>query len=380
VVSWKIPFPKLNLLNHEKSNYRASGKSGLRQFSEKTMKILVSKVCQLGDTVVFLSVIDELRRRFGKDVVYVHCSPFGAPFLEDLLPPSCLDVTVNYDFKKAYKKPLTFLKLLRKFRRERWDAILLPFDQGTAGFTLSRLSGCGRRIGMYNPRLRVNGFLTTQVKSDLASPMALQNWQLVLALAKELGEEDWNPPAEPPAPDFSHLISHPLQRDPKRVLIHTGASRPYKQWPVGRYVSLANELQEQGYSVVWCNQGGEEGLASGIERWDQTGLKEFIRRAAECGLFVGNNSGPMNIMNALGLPMVIFSGPSPTKWDPYWYPERVRNLRIPELVCQPCDHVDHAVNVCGNTAEPLACMNRLSVSEVRNEIEELWREVYSSKS
>jgi ADP-heptose:LPS heptosyltransferase len=91
---------------------------------------------------------------------------------------------------------------------------------------------------------------------------------------------------------------------------------------------------------------------------------------ASSSLFVGNNSGPMNLIFALGRPAIILNGPSTEQWDPFWFPERVRMLRQAHLHCQPCDSIERPAFVCSNQEEKFACLHRWSVDEVWNICEE----------
>ncbi len=158
-----------------------------------------------------------------------------------------------------------------------------------------------------------------------------------------------------------------------RILIHPGASRAYKQWTFSRFEELAEQLVARGFEVVWITQNTDDKnrLPASVIQKTPSDLKSFVNDLASAELFVDNNSGPMNLANALGIPSVIFSGPSPEKWAPYWHREHVSNLRVPDLRCQPCDPVSGPVNACQNCESPMACMNGISVDFVIQEIERL---------
>ena len=120
-----------------------------------------------------------------------------------------------------------------------------------------------------------------------------------------------------------------------RILIHPGARRAYKQWTFSRFEELAEQLVARGFEVVWITQNTDDKnrLPASVIQKTPSDLKSFVNDLASAELFVDNNSGPMNLANTLGIPSVIFSGPSPEKWDPYWHREHVSNLRVPELRC-----------------------------------------------
>lgn len=226
----------------------------------------------------------------------------------------------------------------------------------------------------------MNALLNHRISADLGRPMAVTDWDLLHRMVDVLGErvQFGELPAEPPPPDLKHLLSEDRSFRPERIMIHAGASRSYKQWSIERYRAVADLLSQDGFEVLWCAQGGEPAtpLSPGVQVVPELTLREFVRVVGGCGLFLGNNSGPMNIANALQVPSVIFSGPSPRKWDPFWHRDRVVNLRLPELSCQPCDKNSGPVNQCQNQAEPMACMNRWSELEVRRAVVSLWTRCY----
>ena len=86
-------------------------------------------------------------------------------------------------------------------------------------------------------------------------------------------------------------------------------------------------------------------------------LREFSEWVASANLFVGNNSGPMHLANALGCPGVVVTGPSARGWDPFWNREQWTVLRHPHLDCAPCDRLNQELKGCVNFASPMACLN-----------------------
>jgi ADP-heptose:LPS heptosyltransferase len=93
-------------------------------------------------------------------------------------------------------------------------------------------------------------------------------------------------------------------------------------------------------------------------------LGAFVSLLASADFFLGNNSGPMHLANALGLSGVAVTGASALGWDPYWYRERWMVLRHPSLACQPCERPNKVIAGCANTAAPLACLLYWSVDAV----------------
>lgn len=328
------------------------------------MTLLISKVNQLGDNVVFLPVVQGLRRLFPEIRLVVATSPVARDLYTRCVPGAKVITFVTNDFNGAWKRPWKLLPLMAAWRSLRPNAVLVGDDQGNVAHLLARASGAALRIGPHIDSIRANGLLTHRVPLDLSRHVAEQNWGIARQLAELLGS---TLPEQPPAPDLTGLIQ-PGADSKADIVIHAGASRAYKRWPLDRYVALANKLAET-HRVTWVDQGADEGLSPAVTRFKQGELGVFVTLLAGARLFIGNNSGPMNIASALGIRGLIFNGPSTPNWNPAWHGERFTLLTDPTLPCQPCDKLTHPVNACQNIAEPMACMNRWSVDAVAAKVD-----------
>jgi ADP-heptose:LPS heptosyltransferase len=319
-----------------------------------SMRLLIFKVNQLGDNVVFLPVVQQIAREHPEWHITVCTSPVAATLYRTACPGVKVHEFATLEFNKAWRHPLRLLGLARRFMAAPQDMCLLGNDQGNVAHLMAWLTGAARSAGPLIAERHLGGLLRQRVPLDFSQPDPWQNWCIARALVPELPEQ----------------ISPPDLRafgrdDHGGVFIHAGASRDYKKWPLENYIHLANRLSAHA-KVVWMNQGeaAENQLLPAVVRLPHGTLTELIRQIAGARLFIGNNSGPMNLASALGVPGIIFNGPSTGAWDPFWHRDRFEILRDPALACQPCDHVTHPVNVCLNTVAPMACMKRWSVDDV----------------
>ena len=326
------------------------------------MKLAIFKVNQLGDNVIFLPVIQALRRQYPQWELFLITSPVAAELFAADIPAARLLAIPTREFNGAWKHPRILLKLAARLRRERVDASLLGNDQGNVAHLLALLAGGRTRVGIRPPFIKLPGGLTDIVPLPLEMKVAQANWEIARALVERCGGKVW---AEtPPPPDLSHLTGDaaPVAG---RVVIHAGASLAYKRWFPDRFHTLANRLAE-ACEVLWIEQPDTAGaeLSTAVQRVAPDSLGAFVRTLRTASLFVGNNSGPMHLASALGCPSVIISGPSHPVWDPMWFPERFLVLRDSTLACLPCDGLVRPAGVCQNVAAPLACMARWSVEDV----------------
>ncbi|MBN2712120.1 MAG: glycosyltransferase family 9 protein [Planctomycetes bacterium] len=105
--------------------------------------------------------------------------------------------------------------------------------------------------------------------------------------------------------------------DQRPVIINPGAASPLKQWPVERFASLASMLCERGGAPVLTFGPGEEGLCRQIAAsapcavtLPQISLRETAAVFALASTVVCNDSGPMHLAAAVGVPVVALFGPT----------------------------------------------------------------------
>jgi heptosyltransferase-2 len=328
------------------------------------MNLALFKVNNLGDNIVFLPVVQALRKRFPDWRLMVFTSPAAAELYAGLVPPARLVALSRADFNRGWRKPWQMARWFGKMAAFRSDASLVAPDQGSVAHLLARLAGGGIRAGGAGLTIRLQGTLTHAVPFAANQTIAQWNWEVARALLSALGERDW--PAEPPAPDLSSLVGPPPpSAGAPRIVIHAGSSREYQRWPLAAYSELAARLARD-FQVVWVLRPDTAAtrLAPSVRVVEMHSLRDLVTWLAASDLYVGNNSGPMHLVSSLGLPAIILTGPTHFCWDPFWHRESVRLLRAPGLACLPCDRHDFGADVCQNAANPMACMRYWSVEAV----------------
>lgn len=104
--------------------------------------------------------------------------------------------------------------------------------------------------------------------------------------------------------------------DARLVLLHAGASptRPGKRWP--HFAALAARLRAAGFTLAWLGAEAERELNASLctagdldatAAFDILALAELGRRAC---FAVTNDSGPMHVLSAAGIPVFGLFGPS----------------------------------------------------------------------
>jgi ADP-heptose:LPS heptosyltransferase len=150
------------------------------------------------------------------------------------------------------------------------------------------------------------------------------------------------PPSPPSEPLLQRLKAMAVDMDKPLLLIHAGASKPYKQWPPQQFAALISIAVERGYQVclvgagrldqainhevfaglksLTADAGQSVGFGIGtscIDLCNQLNLPELASLMSVSARMLGNDSGPSHLASALGLPGVVIFGPTDVDiWRP----------------------------------------------------------------
>ena len=123
----------------------------------------------------------------------------------------------------------------------------------------------------------------------------------------------------------------------KPVAVHSGSGSPAKNWPIERYVEIFRRLRKKGTEAVAVIGEADVAEAAALAReipdlalLAGLTLVELAAALAECGAYLGNDSGIAHLAAAVGLPVVALFGPSDAD---VWAPRGrggVKVLRAPE--------------------------------------------------
>jgi heptosyltransferase II len=143
-----------------------------------------------------------------------------------------------------------------------------------------------------------------------------------------------------------------------RVAVHPGGFYPTQRWFPERFGELITLLTGRtGAACIVVHGPGEEALARRICAATPDALpatvptvRHLMGLIASCELFVGNNSGPLHIAGALGVPTVSVMGPTdPVRFAPRGPADRVVRK---EVTCSPCMRGRCWHHTCLRSVEP----------------------------
>jgi ADP-heptose:LPS heptosyltransferase len=146
------------------------------------------------------------------------------------------------------------------------------------------------------------------------------------------------------------------------AIIHPFSGWFYRSWSIENFEIVANRLTEEGiHSILIGSKADADTLAAKMEfkrnvhlLFDES-LAAVIGLIGKASLFIGNDSGPLHLATALGIPCVGMYGPaSPTLTAP----RSNKNIYLYKQVeCSPCNQTH-----CIRQHDP--CINLISSGDV----------------
>jgi heptosyltransferase-2 len=172
--------------------------------------------------------------------------------------------------------------------------------------------------------------------------------------------------------DLAREFLFSLNIDPQKKLIILNPGAYYgsaKRWPVSKYGDLAETLQRRfNLNLLIIGSQSEAGIADSISAClkkkpiniaGKTPLRMLAGVISLSDVIISNDSGPMHLANALGIPVVALFGPTiPAVTRPFHQPYKVIKKEVP---CWPCSYRE-----CPYEHQ---CMLKITPQEVASECE-----------
>jgi len=298
-------------------------------------RILIVKLSSLGDVIHALPVAGALRRRFPGARISWLVGPAAAGVVT-----ICRHVDRVLTWAPGKRPRLDLLADLRRVQPQ----VCLDLQGLIRTSCLAQLSGARWRIGFHTPQ--EGGFPLCNLRV-IPARTDIHAVDAYLAFARFLG-------ADRAAPDFG--LDLPLQARQMGARTATGsAGAPTvallpgtqwesKKWPARHFADLAFSLGRLGLRSVILGSGADREAGAGIaaaapsSTTDLTGCTSLIESAgiiASCALAVGNDSGPMHLAAALGVPVIALFGPTdPVRTGPYGAGHIAIQAPVPCLRCR----------------------------------------------
>jgi ADP-heptose:LPS heptosyltransferase len=148
-----------------------------------------------------------------------------------------------------------------------------------------------------------------------------------------------------------------------------GGDAPYKRWREASFAALGDLLVRRLAVQVLVTGGTEDRsfaarVLSAMEEQavdlsGKLGLLELAALFETCNVMVTNDTGPMHLAAAMGLPVVALFGPGrPGRYGPYGSEGTHSVIRHP-VVCSPCTEFECIDRDCLRMIEPQEVLGRV---------------------
>ncbi|MEJ5359470.1 MAG: glycosyltransferase family 9 protein [Desulfobacterales bacterium] len=333
--------------------------------------ILFLRIDRIGDMVLSLPALRALKARFPRARLAVLASPSNQALLRH--EPYIDEVLV---LRSGRRRLPHLLALLPRLRRRRFSLVLDPLpEEDPAALILALLCGAGRTMG-FGGGIRSRLYDTVLPPPPPGRHFCDLTCDLIRSFGgfADPGLPRWVPGGE--ERDFARRWFADQGITGSEVIgIHPGGSYPSQRWPLRHHAALIRMLEAGALGRVLLLGGEAEApLTAEIQRQcGRRDLPAFISRdlrqaaavIARCRLLIANNSGPLHLAAALGVPTVSTRGPTRSgRWTPLGGPHRV--LEREGLSCLGCEK-----GVCPRGTHD--CLVGISPAEVFAAVEDLWR-------
>lgn len=337
-------------------------------------KILIRSVNWLGDAVMITPALAALRAHFPDAEITVLANPLVSQLFS---PHDCVDRVITFHRNGVHRGVAGRFRLAAELRRQRFDLAVI-FPNSFEGALIPRLAGIPVRLGKNSD---ARGLLLTH-----SYPRTLQKKDRHQVLNYLEMLEYFGIPSVPPVlqlqttaledRDLADLLaSRGIGPEDVVLGINPGATfGSAKRWYPDRFAEVARELSGRwGARVVITGGPAETEMAARIEELlgegcvnlaGATSVRGLMALIKRCDFFVTNDSGPMHIAAAFGVPLVAIFGSTDHRTTSAFFDRGVIVRR--DTDCAPCMQrecpTDHR------------CMTAVTAGEVVEAADTLYRE------
>lgn len=334
-------------------------------------KILVRSTNWIGDAVMTTPAMAAVRATFPESRIVVVANPLVTELFTP--HPLCDGVRV-FDKREIHRGVGGLLRFAAELRRQAFDLAIL-FQNALEAALLAYLARIPVRAGY---RTDCRGLLLTHGVPVGRAAKALHHTDYYVKMLEALGVRGGDGRLSLHYTPQEESWASQVLGEGSWIGINAGATYgSAKRWFPTRFAEVASGLvQDHGARILLVGGPGEASIGREIEEAVQaprtevlnmvgrTTVRQLVALLSRCRLLITNDSGPMHVAAALGVPLVALFGPTDhTTTSPLT--DKWRMVRK-TADCSPCLKrvcpIDHR------------CMEALTVEDVLSAAKELMEE------
>jgi len=356
-------------------------------------QILILRLDQIGDVVMTSALLRELRKNAPQARITLVVKPelrelvAACPYIDELLTFDC---RTPKQFPELWRRSRALVFCLSHLWGRRFDLAIIPrWDVDSYYQTfLAYLSGASWRIGYsenINPikqqlNLGYDRLLTHPIEEKTLLHEVERDLNILRALGGQVineGLEIWTSPADEVYAQNQFDKMEAAGGGPVFALGPFVGGSSLKRWPLQDFVALGQWLQKtHGGSILILGRGEDQSEAQylckeigcgAFSLAGQCSLPQTVALLKRCILYIGDDSGPMHLASAVGMPVIALFGPScPHRFGPWTSNKQVLWKQLP---CSPCVINNH-VDCCSVCIFPQPqCIQSITLAEVQEAFE-----------
>ncbi|MFA7007253.1 MAG: glycosyltransferase family 9 protein [Elusimicrobiales bacterium] len=308
--------------------------TGAQALNKTPRRVVLLQTAFLGDAVLTLPLLQKIKKVLPGSEVAVLTRPETA----QVFASSGLAAGVITDNKKTSGSFFgEFFRLLSELKKGRFDVAIVP-HRSLRSALLARLAGIPVRIGFDSSP--GSPLFTHKVPFSWLIHDLERNLTLILPLADDTS------PSFPALSGRTSALKELGVDGTVFIGANPGSVWPTKRWPRDYWARLVTELaRDYGTKVLLVGGKNEMEWNAGIEKaaapgsvlnlTGRTGMDDLMALIGSLRLFITNDSGPMHIAVAFGVPVAAVFGPTTRELG--FFPYGGKNVVLEEeLACRPC--------------------------------------------
>lgn len=335
--------------------------------------ILIVRLDRIGDVVLSTPVFKAVRDAYPESHIAVMVRPYSREIVEG--NPYINEVIV-YDKKGPENSFAGNIKFIMGLRKKKFDAAIILHPTARTHL-IAFLAGIPERIG-YDKKM---GFLLTRRIPHTKQFGLRHEIDYTLGLLRYIGIKPERHPLYMPVRKESEerikdLFSRAGISDEDTVVaINPSASCPSKRWSAERFAKLSDVLADRyNAKIIILSDRSDKVFGDrtasfmakpSLNLSGRTTVGELAGVLKRSKLFISNDSGPVHIACALGVPVVAIFGRSDRGLSPQrWGPSGEKDIVIHKNVgCEVC--LAHNCNI------GFRCLEAVSVEDVLQAAEKI---------
>jgi heptosyltransferase-2 len=337
-------------------------------------RILVIRFSSLGDVILTTTVLDALKENYrNSEISFLTKNNYQGLFESD----PRIDSVIYFEPKGKDKGFSRLLRLIRNLNQKKFD-LVVDLHSNLRSLLVRLLVKAGKKVHYRKkliPRLLMVHFKRRKVKPvstidnylNSLGDIGIKAWSRSPRLYSKKENEIWTE---------NFFVENGLSREKILIGIAPGAKWEMKRWDLDKFSSVAKSLsQELSAKILLVGNKEDQKLIEEIEQ--EVGkektikaidlpLDRLIALVERCDLFVSNDSGPMHLASALGVPTIGIFGPTSPElgFSPSGLEDKVFWAGVD---CSPCSL--HGEKEC--IKESIYCMNNIKPERVIEEAKKL---------